>query len=574
MLDKINIKTLLITAILLLAIVLRVFALNKFPPELFGDEIDVGYQAYSLLHTARDYRGQLLPTYMHSFAEWRAPLLMYATVPFVALFGLNEWGVRLTPVFFGVLSIFMLYWFLLLTTKRQSVALSGALLLAISPWHIQFSRTAYEVTLLMSLILLGLIGVVKALQDEKWLLVSAVVFALTFYTYSIAVLFTPLLILAVVALYFKELRGLKVASLLKAGVLFVVLFLPFVLQTLTGQTGERFSKISIFNNPQLVNSIEVQRNVPVFPPNSPFHGAIKETAEKIAHNRPFELANAFLTNYLQTFSTEFLFLTGDQNPRQSVGSMGEFYLFFVPLLLIGVYALVRSGTKFALLTYLLFVLVPVPAALTKEGGTQATRLFLFNLPIAITAGFGLGKLYDLSRRTTWAKFCLFMLLPLALFNIATYLHRYYQHNPVDGFKFWQYGYKDAITYIRHNLAAFDKIVITDRGDPALGRTLFHMRYNPKQFQNMFEDDKHKPNILRGFDGFSVGNMYFVEVNKDGQKAGLANILEPKTAYLISQEYEVGGDWDWRNDPPKGVRVLHTVLDPWQRPIFYVVSKAN
>jgi len=44
----------------------RLYSLNSLP--LFGDEIDVGNQAYSLLTTARDYKGNLLPSYIQSFS--------------------------------------------------------------------------------------------------------------------------------------------------------------------------------------------------------------------------------------------------------------------------------------------------------------------------------------------------------------------------------------------------------------------------------------------------------------------------------------------------------------------------
>src|SRR3990170_1288457 len=120
-----KIKIILFT-ILLFSAILRIWGLNKVPPELFGDELDVGYHAYSLLKTGRDYYGQLMPTYIHSFSEWRAPLLMYATVPFVATFGLNEWGVRLPSAVFGILSVYLLYLLVAKTLKNERLALISA----------------------------------------------------------------------------------------------------------------------------------------------------------------------------------------------------------------------------------------------------------------------------------------------------------------------------------------------------------------------------------------------------------------------------------------------------------------
>ena len=40
--------------ITLLGAFFRLYKLDKFPPALFGDEVDVGYQAYSILKTGKD----------------------------------------------------------------------------------------------------------------------------------------------------------------------------------------------------------------------------------------------------------------------------------------------------------------------------------------------------------------------------------------------------------------------------------------------------------------------------------------------------------------------------------------
>ncbi len=571
--SRVNKFTVILIGILFFSFALRVFALNKFPPELFGDEIDVGLHAYSLAHTARDYRGDLLPTYIHSFSEWRAPLLMYVSVPTVVLFGLNEWGVRLTPVLFGVISIWLLYLFTFELTKRRGIALVAAFLLAITPWHIQYSRTSYEVTLLLSLLLLGLLSIFKSFRNTKWLFAAAFAFAMMIYTYSIATLFVPIFLLFVAILYKEQFLQIPRKYLLFATGLFIVLLLPFAYHSLQGRTGERFTHISIASNPQqAINLIEQQRNVPVFPPDSPFAGTLKDTAEKLAHNRPLAITNAFVTNYLSSFSTQFLFLQGDPNPRQSVGGMGEFYLFMAILLVMGIYSAIKLHTEALKILVPLVVLTPIPSALTIEGGTQATRLFLLNLPIVLLCAFGLVFIYDQSKKMFSAKLVLGIIMMVGACNFLLYVHQYYQHNPVDGYKFWQYGYKDSLTYLKEHQNEYGKIYITNRGDPLLGRTLFWFAYNPAKFQKQFSSDQSKPNIVPGFDGFSFDKFYFVSLNDVGKKMPFSQLLDAKTAYLVSQQYDVGGDWDWRKDPPAGIKVVHASLDPYGLPIYYVVTK--
>ncbi len=96
---KVNKKSkLILITILIIASFLRLWKLSDVPVSLFGDELDVGYHAYSILATGKDYMGNSWPLHFHSLAEWRTPLYLYSAVPTVAFFGISPLGVRL-PVF-------------------------------------------------------------------------------------------------------------------------------------------------------------------------------------------------------------------------------------------------------------------------------------------------------------------------------------------------------------------------------------------------------------------------------------------------------------------------------------------
>src|SRR5258708_23543226 len=103
-----NTKLVLI-GILVIAFFLRIFQIDKVPVSLFGDELDLGYQAYSILHTGRDYMGNFMPVHFHSLAEWRTPLYLYSAVPTVAIFGITPLGVRLPAAIFGTLIVYAMY---------------------------------------------------------------------------------------------------------------------------------------------------------------------------------------------------------------------------------------------------------------------------------------------------------------------------------------------------------------------------------------------------------------------------------------------------------------------------------
>src|SRR3990172_10493689 len=106
-----GIRKFLLVGILLVASFLRLYKLSVNPVALFGDEFDVGYQAYSVLTTGRDYYGNFMPIHFHSLAEWRTPLYLYSAVPTVAIFGITPLGVRLPAAIFGILSVYIMFLF-------------------------------------------------------------------------------------------------------------------------------------------------------------------------------------------------------------------------------------------------------------------------------------------------------------------------------------------------------------------------------------------------------------------------------------------------------------------------------
>lgn len=143
-------QTVILFLIIIFAGFLRFYQLGSVPPSLNWDEASSGYNAYAILKTGKDEYGNFLPIEFRSFEDYKPPVYIYLTVPSVALFGLTEFAVRFPAALFGTLSILVFYLLLLelLTSfernQRNLIALIGAFCLTVSPWHIQFSRAAYE----------------------------------------------------------------------------------------------------------------------------------------------------------------------------------------------------------------------------------------------------------------------------------------------------------------------------------------------------------------------------------------------------------------------------------------------
>jgi 4-amino-4-deoxy-L-arabinose transferase-like glycosyltransferase len=159
-------EILLLAFLLIFGLFLRIWKIDRAPIELFGDEIDAGIQAYSILKTGKDIFSNSYPIIFHSFSEYRLPVQIYSMVATIWIFGLNEVGVRFASVFFGLLSIIAIY----LVTRElisKKIAFIAAFFLSISPWHLQFSRQANDSGFLLPFVLFGLWFFIKGLKKDR-----------------------------------------------------------------------------------------------------------------------------------------------------------------------------------------------------------------------------------------------------------------------------------------------------------------------------------------------------------------------------------------------------------------------
>src|SRR5271170_7064405 len=87
-----------LTLILVLGLALRLWQLGAVPPSPDWDEVALGYDAYSIMHTGRDEFGAFLPSVLRSFDDYKPALYAYLAIPTVAVFGLTTFAVRLPSV--------------------------------------------------------------------------------------------------------------------------------------------------------------------------------------------------------------------------------------------------------------------------------------------------------------------------------------------------------------------------------------------------------------------------------------------------------------------------------------------
>lgn len=562
--------------VLLIASFLRFWKINEVPISLFSDELDVGYQAYSFLETGKDYMGNPLPLYFESYADMRSPVYIYSAVPTVALFGITPLGVRLPAIIFGVLGIWSMYLLVkeIISSQRvggkvytYALPLLPALVMTISPWHIQYSRAAFEVTEMLFFLLLGLYFYFKGLRNEKFLWISALCLGLTPWTYSTARVFVPLLILFLFIVWKKEIFLVSKNALIITAVILGIFFIPVVYTTITGTAGQRFSYISIFTDPTTEGEVGSERLIDAQVGGSG-RSVVAKVATRLFHNKYIFWSKKIVDNYLETFSTQFLFLKGDLNLRHSPEGIGQFYKVEIVTLILGsvLFFIYFKDRKIKLLFAFWILTGILPSAITRDGGYHATRLILVLPPFIFLISFGIVGILTLSNKY-WRKYLALLYLMFLILNFASYLHTYYVHNPWYSERDWHSGYKEVIQSIKEVENNYEKIIITNAQDQPYIFLAAYYPFKPQRWQAGFEEDE-----IAGFGRLKhMDKFFFGQVGEEGIDS-LRDVLDDKTLYVAAQR-ELGKNLIM--DPqfiPEGLRLVKSITYPSGEPAFYFFDK--
>jgi 4-amino-4-deoxy-L-arabinose transferase-like glycosyltransferase len=504
----------LLFIILLAATFLRLWKLGSIPPHLTPDEASLGYNAYCLLKTGRDEYGKFLPIIFKSFGDYKPGLYIYLTVPFVAIFGLTEFAVRLPGVVAGVFAVWLIYKIveiLRLTPFAQNdkigrkleignwkLEILTAVLLAISPWHIHFSRGAWEVNVALTFTLAGTLFFLQALKEKKYLYYSAVFFALTLITYQGAKLSTAIVVLILTITYWKEVLRFERTVLVKSVLMGLVISLPIIASLFSDKTG-RLAVFSVFSYPR---------------PEEYLQTFLDQGQEKVGdlsyylyHSEVHNFARGIMGRWFNHFSGRFLFFEGDwQNLRHTAPNHGVLLLSDLLFLTVGFVALIRLGwKKHTKLLWLWLILAPLPAVLSRDQ-VHAVRAFNLVIPLTIISSLGIKQIFDFIqkiRKPILHATCYILLVMSFLGAIIYYLDAYFIHVPIHDAKHWHYGYKQIVQKINPIQDKYENIKVQQSYSQPYIYFLFYggggKGYDPAKYQ---EQSKLKES--------SVGDVGLVE----------------------------------------------------------------
>lgn len=443
----------------------RFYKISEIPPSVYWDEASIGVNGYSIAETGRDEWGNFLPIHFRAFGEFKLPVYVYSVVPFIKVFGLNEFSVRAPAVLFSLGIVILIFLLAKQLTDNVIVGLFSSFFISISPWFFIFSRTGYEATAGLMFYILAVYLFLKTKEGNWYILFSSMSFILSIYSYNSFRIIVPFTILLLIC---YEIKNLVVT--IKRNIIIMVLSLIILI----------LSIIPIYR--LYVYDAGTSRLQAV--------GATNVT---------------FIKNYLSHFSLNFLLLRGDNNSRSQQFMFGELYLPELILIPLGFLYLLKSKLKYKFFIIALMLLGPIPAAITREA-PHALRAIATIPFIYIISATGVLFLKEGIKQKYLVEL---VIIVIFLTFFANYFTHFIYVYPIQSSKDWQFGYKMIFTDFKEVFPKYDQIIISDEYAQPYIFALFHQKFDPYKFRQTVvrnSVDQWGFSTVSSFDKFKFGKV--------------------------------------------------------------------
>jgi len=473
----------LLAVISIIGVALFFYRFNQSPPCLNADEVSFSYDAYSILKTGRDQYGNFMPLRFKSFGDFKLPLLTYLSVPFIEIFGLNIYGVRLVNFPFIIIFPFIIYLLAKEFFDSEIIALLSSFLINFAPGIITLSRQEHEGFTTLFFITLATLFFVKLVKKER------LKYYLGFFTFLIIALFSyhssriwaGFFILASAFFVYKK-------KLSKLG--FIALFSLVLL----------FSVTDVIYYPTRLKSLLFTSNPGFADKTGEFQG---EGGSRLIYNKLTVASKDLVYEYIKYFSPQFMVTTGDQNVRFGYPGMSPITPVEYVFIFIGIYYLFKNKEKWRFLLIAIFLFAPLSASLSWAEASVTRSVFIF-VPTLLISSYGIINLSK-NKKIVFALIA-FVYLYFAFYSWDLYLNHYPKRAYV--VRAWQCGYKELMDYVKDNYNRFDKFYITRRNGQPYIFFLYYLKYSPQKYQSQAQlssPDKFGFGQVDGFDKFEFNS---------------------------------------------------------------------
>ncbi|WKZ26003.1 MAG: glycosyltransferase family 39 protein [bacterium] len=457
--------------IVILAGFMRFYKLDQIPASLNWDEVAAGYNAYTIANWGMDEYGDKFPTVFTSFYDDKHPVHIYITSVIVKIFGLNDYSVRSSSALIGTLSVIAIFLFARELLRSNLAGLFAALFLAVSPYHIHFSRGLWENNFALFFLITGLASFYIGLRTKKYLIpISFLFFGLSFFSYHSAKVVVPVVVFLVCLINLKKL--LKNKTLLMVSVLITLLF-----------------GILIIKDTRILGFARMGQT---------------KFSEELILNAGGKL-NLVFENYKKHFTHKYLFENGDQGPRASVKVVGQFYRIDLILLGIGFISLLyRKKWQALAVIFTWLLLSPIPSAVSSTDPSSIRGIFMI-IPMLLLSACGADALLSLFKSKWLKAFMLVIILTFLFREVTNYLNYYTKVYPTKEAIEWQYGMKEIVEYTRESPDFYKMYVDNIRQQPYI----YFLYYNKVSLPELLKTVKYDQSSSKSFNTvLSFGRYQF------------------------------------------------------------------
>ena len=447
--------TLLLLIVLLVSFVFRFWKLSSYPVSLSIDEVIIGYDSYSILKTAKDHWGEFLPLAFKSVGDYKPPVLVYLMIPAIKFFGLNEFGIRFTVAFIGSLTPLVVYFLINSLFKNRFLSFISALLLAVSPWHIQFSRGSFEAVLALFLFLVATSLFLSSLQKKgKFWWLAAIFYSLSIYSYHSERIFIPLFFFLLLLVYRQELWRFK-GNTFRALALAIIILIPLLL-LLASNKGQARAKSVFLTNDYELRTLRLEKIS---------QWSNKNLAEEILNGGATNTFSFWTKRFLEYSDFSYLFFKGMNYTHPKFPNVGLMYFWELPFFLWGIFVLTNQQVVDRKIKWLIagwLLLGILPASLTNNSQHPLRSLTAIPVPQLFSA-LGIYSFLVLIKKVkigVMGKRIIYLGLAISTsICLLFYFDLYYVHYPVHYSHYWMYGMKEMVLYLWQNKDKYDQIII-------------------------------------------------------------------------------------------------------------------
>lgn len=442
--------------IVLVAAGARLWKLGTIPYGYAYDEAGIMYDAWSISLWHRDQFAHFMPLSFQSFGDYKPPLLIYVLACLYAVFGFHEIIIRLVAALAGVGSVVVV--FLLAQTvfahrsNKTTIGLIAAGVIAFSPWSIHLSRVGFEQNLTFFLGLVGLWLFIQGFTSVRSRWLSSLFLAASCYTFHTAKIFIPLALVWTWFWMYKKKYSIK--SWVSPLLLTLCLLLPLGYSSFFQQGNERSKTLILYTD-------------------SGVQADIGTVFSQLTANVARQLSPSFWTRGWDGVSI-----------RHTVPGYGVLTWPVYCLLLISVGWLLcceRNKTTGWLIGLLFIGLAPAvlsrqsPHVIRSQFALIATALLIAAGSISVTTALR----HRIPYRLLWLFMSGFGITILVV--TYQYLQVYFGSYAIQSATNYQYGYREAISYIKSIARADDRIYVTRSYEQPYIYLLLYNQIHPQAF---------------------------------------------------------------------------------------------